>query len=404
MGNGFSVGGGSEGAALAEVIARGDSVRVVLLVAGRDYGHQQAGQWPSDLLDAREIPESHQWNYHGLNHATHTELSIYDRARVMGGCSAHNGCVELYGHRRDYDAWAELGNPGWDWLSIEPAIKRAIGMLRVRTPDTAELTPFQSAFLEGAQSAGIPRVADLNDPDDVEGVAPSPTNIVKGTRWNSAFAYLDPVRDQSNLTVLGHATVRRLLIHSGRVSGVHAIVDGTGQDIHAERIILAAGAYGSPTILLHSGIGDPMELESAGVAWHHLLPGVGKHLTDHPSIDLKLKPSRILIEQMNDFAASGWLPDEQVLLKARSTGCVEAFDLHLFAVSRRDPETGEWSLVLPVSCMDPHSRGALRLSASGHAEDDVGREHGVLSDSAGLERAGRGGGVGSAAAREDSPG
>ena len=208
---------------------------------------------------------------------------------------------------------------------------------------------------------------------------------MEGTRWNSAFAYLDPVRDQSNLTVLGHATVRRLLIHSGRVSGVHASVDGTGQDIHAERVILAAGAYGSPTILLHSGIGDPMELESAGVACHHPLPGVGKHLTDHPIIDLKLKPSQILIEQMNDFAASGWLPDEQVLLKARSSGCAEAFDLHLFAVSHRDPGTGEWSLVLPISCMDPHSRGALRLSASGHA-DDVEIDHGFLSDSSGHDR------------------
>lgn len=256
------VGGGSAGAALAGLIARDQSVRVLLLEAGPDYGHQRAGQWPSDLLDAREIPQSHQWGYRGRNHATHTELSTYDRARVIGGCSAHNGCVGLYGHRRDYDAWAELGNPGWDWLSIEPAIKRAIGMLRVRIPDTAELTPFQSAFLEGAQSAGVPRVADLNDPDDAQGVAPSPTNIVEGTRWNSAFAYLDPVRDQSNLTVLGHATVEHLLIHSGRVSGVHASVDGAGQEFHAERVILAAGAYGSPTILLHSGIGDPMELES----------------------------------------------------------------------------------------------------------------------------------------------
>ena len=129
-----------------------------------------------------------------------------------------------------------------------------------------------------------------------------------------------------------------------------------------------------------------MELESAGVACHHPLPGVGKHLTDHPIIDLKLKPSQILIEQMNDFAASSWLPDEQVLLKARSTGCAEAFDLHLFAVSRRDPGTGEWSLVLPISCMDPHSRGALRLSASGHA-DDVVIDHGFLSDSSGHDRA-----------------
>ena len=84
-------------------------------------------------------------------------------------------------------------------------------MLRVRIPDTAELTPFQAAFLEGAQSASVPRVADLNDPDEAQGVAPSPTNIVEGTRWNSAFAYLDPVRDQSNLTVLGHATVEHLL-------------------------------------------------------------------------------------------------------------------------------------------------------------------------------------------------
>ena len=230
-------GGGTSGAALAGIIARDTDLNVVLLEAGPDYGPLAAGNWPKDLLDARTFGGSHDWGYSGLAHPTHTEPTMFERARVLGGCSAHNGCVALLGHRRDYDGWAELGNQGWDWLSVAPAFTRAKQALRVRIPDDAELTPFQAGFVAGAVASGIPRVADLNDPDDTSGVSPSPANIVEGTRWNTALAYLDPVRRRPNLTIVGNTLVDRVEVQAGRAVAVEAIIDGSRRRIAARRMM-----------------------------------------------------------------------------------------------------------------------------------------------------------------------
>ena len=120
--------------------------------------------------------------------------------------------------------------------------------------------------MDAAATAGIPRVADLNNLDENLGMAPSPANIVNGVRWNTAFAYLDPVRERSNLTIVGDSPCERLEISSGRVNAV--VVAGREGPVRLEvgRVIVAAGTYGSPAILLRSGIGDPSELRSAGIS------------------------------------------------------------------------------------------------------------------------------------------
>src|SRR5262245_8920313 len=101
------VGGGTAGAALAGILARDTGRTVLLLEAGPDYGPLADGRWPTDLLDARRLPQSHDWGHAGLARPTHTQPTAFTRARVVGGCSAHNGCIALLGHRRDYDHWAE---------------------------------------------------------------------------------------------------------------------------------------------------------------------------------------------------------------------------------------------------------------------------------------------------------
>ncbi len=179
-------GGGTSGAALAGIIARDTDANVVLLEAGPDYGPLSDGQWPADLLDARRIPQSHGWGYSGSAHIAHPHATPFERAKVIGGCSSHNGCVALLGHRRDYDHWAELGNPGWDWNSVEPAFQRALHALQVTIPPDNAITPFHRAFIEGAIAAGIPHSPDMNDPDENTGVGPSPVNVVDGNRWNTS--------------------------------------------------------------------------------------------------------------------------------------------------------------------------------------------------------------------------
>jgi choline dehydrogenase len=386
MANVLVVGGGTSGAALAGLLARDPTQRVLLLEAGPDYGALDEGRWPSELLDARRIPLTHEWGYSGRNHPSQREPHAYNRARVIGGCSSHNGCVALLGHRRDYDGWAELGNEGWAWDDVAPAFERAKRSLRVRIPDRAELTPFQAGYIEAAVAAGIPLVSDLNDPDDVEGVASSPANIHDGTRWNTALAYLDPVRGLGNLTVVGNALVERVIIENGRATAVEAIVDGRRERYVAEQIVLAAGAYGSPAILLRSGIGPADELARHGIPVVHDLPGVGLALTDHPVLHVELRPGAELERQMAAFAESNWTPDEQALLKARSSRCTEAFDLHLYAVGGADLQSGEQIYVIEVSCIIPRSSGRLRLaSADPEALPEI--DHGYLTDPEGHDLA-----------------
>ena len=206
----------------------------------------------------------------------------YARARVIGGCSSHNGCAAIWGSRVDYDGWAALGNPGWSTDELRPLFEAGSERLRVRIPEPAEITPFQRASLDAAVDAGIPRVADLNNLDENLGMAPSPANIANGVRWNTAFAYLDAVRERSNLTIVGNATCDRLEIKSGRVSAI--VVAGRDGPVRVEagRVVVAAGTYGSPAILARSGIGDPRELRAAGITATHDLPGVGRNLHDHP--------------------------------------------------------------------------------------------------------------------------
>ena len=373
------VGGGTAGATVAGILARDTDLRVLLLEAGPDYGPLSAGRWPADLLEARCLPGSHGWGYSGLAHPSHDTPTSFDRARVIGGCSAHNGCVALLGHRRDYDHWAELGNTGWDWESVAPAFERAKRGLRVRLVDDAEVTPYQRAFVEGAVASGIPRVLDLNDPDDVSAVAPSPVNIHDGRRWNAALGYLDPVRERPNLTVVGRALVDRVEVRAGRAVAVQAIVAGERRRFPARRVVLAAGAYGSPAVLQRSGIGAVEELGALGIAPVHDLPGVGRRLADHPTVVLEYRGAPELDQTMEEFGGAHWLPDEQTLVKTQSRRCREAFDLHLYAVSNHDRDTGVWRYVVDVSSMAPVSFGSVALtSADPEAAPTI--DHGYLSD------------------------
>ena len=373
------IGGGTAGAAVAGLLAEYSERPVLLLEAGPDYGPFAAGRWPAELTDAGAIPTSHDWGYDsGRQYAP--RVITYERARVIGGCSSHNGCAAIWGSSVDYDGWAALGNPGWSTDELRPLFRASSERLRVRIPEPEEITPFQRIAIDAAADAGIPRVADLNNLDENLGMAPSPANIVNGVRWNTAFAYLDPVRERSNLTIVGDSACERLEIGSGRVTAV--IVAGRDGPVRLEvgRAIVAAGTYGSPAILLRSGIGDPSELRSAGITPMHDLPGVGHNLYDHPRVSLSYAGTRELEEMMATFARDHWMPEEQTIAKARSSRCTRAFDLHIYPVGGPDRTTRTgWRWTLEVACMTPRSRGALRLTSANSATPPV-LDHRYLSD------------------------
>ncbi len=373
------IGGGTAGAAIAGLLAENSTQSVLLLEAGPDYGPFAAGRWPAELTDAGAIPTTHDWGYHsGEQYAP--RLIGYERARVIGGCSSHNGCAAIWGSSVDYDGWAALGNPGWSTDELRPLFRAGSDRLQVRIPEPGEITPFQRATLHAATEAGIPRVADLNNLDENLGMAPSPANIVNGVRWNTAFAYLDPVRERSNLTVVGDSPCNRLEIRSGRVNAVIVAAREGPVRLEAGRVIVAAGTYGSPAILLRSGIGDPSELRSAGVAPTLDLPGVGRNLHDHPRVSLSYEGTRELERMTTAFARDDWMPEEQTIAKAQSSRCTRAFDLHIYPVGGPNSTTPTgWRWTIEVACMTPRSRGALRITSVDSAIPPI-IDHRYLSD------------------------
>jgi choline dehydrogenase len=378
------VGGGTSGAALAGLLAEADQVDVLLIEAGPDYGPRLDGAWPADLLDARRLPVSHGWGYAGLAHRSHPKSTPFDRARVVGGCSAHNGCVALAGIRSDYERWGERVAPAWGWDAVQPAFRRARERLRVSIPDIETVQPFQRAFIEAARSGGLSFSPDLDDPDEAEGVGVSPVNIVGGVRWSSAFAYLDPVRSSDRLRVRADALVSKVVVGHGRALGVEIITAGGTESIPAGAVVVAAGAYGSPPILLRSGIGDPADLAGAGVVPVHELPGVGRGLADHPLCYLEYAPSDALARRMAAAAAVGWVPEEQALAKAMLPDSPEPVAVHLFPWSPGGADGGP-IYQMTVALTIPRSSGQVRLRDADPLSPPL-IDHGYLSDPDGRDR------------------
>jgi choline dehydrogenase len=366
-------GGGTAGSLVAARLV-GAGQRVLLLEAGPDYGHLDEGRWPADLLDSSTIPASHDWGYTSGPELPGRSLP-YERARVIGGCSAHNGCTVSWGHRADYDAW---NLPGWSGAELLPLFKEASRRMRTRSFADEELTPMHRGFIEAGAALGLPRVDDMATLDGVPGVGAEPSNSPGGVRWNAALAYLDPVRGDPALSVRGDTTVDRVLVERGRAVGVCAIgADGAAFEARAGLVVLTAGAYGTPLVLLRSGIGPADDLRALGIDVVADNAGVGAGLHDHPGFELFHAATAELERRNAAFAVGGMpLPDEQGFAKAASSHCSGApFDLHLFpalAMHERRPS-------IYIACVAPRSRGRISLSSRDpSATPQI--DHGLLAD------------------------
>jgi choline dehydrogenase-like flavoprotein len=151
------VGGGSAGCVLAARLSEDPDRSVCLIEAGPDYGPYAEGRWPNDLLNAYEIAVvSHDWGIEGG--------WPFWRARVLGGCSAHNACLVVWGPPADYDEWGQAGNPGWSHAALDPYRRRCEQALRTRPSRIEDLDPFNRAGLEGAVELGLPLLEDFDDP------------------------------------------------------------------------------------------------------------------------------------------------------------------------------------------------------------------------------------------------
>ena len=373
------VGGGTAGAVVAARLAAAGAT-VTVLEAGPDYGALAEGRWPADLLDAAALPTSHDWGFAGA--AADGRRLLFDRARVIGGCSAHNGSTMSLGWRADWDALPA----GWGATALAPSFAAAQQALRVRVPGDDEVQPFQRAFLDGCAAVGVARTDDLLDVDGGVGVSVNPVNIVDGVRWNSAVAYLDPVRHLANLRVVGDAEVLQVVLEgAGRARGVQAVVAGEVRTFAADLVVLAAGAYGTPVLLQRSGIGPAGLLADAGIEPRVHLAGVGAGLQDHPVLCLELAASAELIDGLQAFrAATGFLPEEQCVAKVDGGSADAPYDLHVFPWVEPDPVHG-WRCVFPVGLVRPQSVGEVRATGAG-PDAPVRVDHAYLREGADVER------------------
>ncbi|NMX64619.1 GMC family oxidoreductase N-terminal domain-containing protein [Pseudomonas sp. WS 5079] len=239
----------------------------------------------------------------------------YPRGKVLGGCSSINGMIYMRGQANDYDGWAAEGNPGWAWDDVLPLFKQSENHFAGASPlhgDSGEWRveqqrlhwPILDAFREAAKQNGIASIDDFNQGDN-EGCGYFQVNQKGGVRWNAAKAFLKPIRQRANLTVLTGVEVDRVLLENGRASAVAGRQQGQAVTWQARKeIILCAGAVGSPGILQRSGIGPSSILKPLGIEVRHELPGVGGNLQDHLQLRLiyKLENARTL----NQIAGSVW--------------------------------------------------------------------------------------------------
>jgi choline dehydrogenase len=369
------VGAGSSGAVVAARLAEAGA-DVVLLEAGPDYGPFGSKQWPPDLLNAHAIALSHDWGY-GSGDVEGRAPWTFERAKVMGGCSSHNGAIAAVGHASDYDAW---GLSLWKTELLRPLFAVALEKMRVRAYAENEAGPFHALCLDAARSLGWSIASDLCDLDANESFGLETVNIVNGTRWNTGFGYIDAVRHLTNLSITDMTEVERIVEHG---SGAIVVAWRYGQPvtIDCSRVVLSAGVYGTPAILQRSGIGDPARLEPLGIKVRQALRGVGGNLHDHPMIHASRAIGPDLLRQLEAQEANGGLPEEQTLGKACSSLAIDGiFDVHLFPVcASTQTALTNGNAMVEVACMNPKSRGRVDIASTDwRAKPRI--DHGYLTD------------------------
>ncbi len=287
------VGAGSAGCVLANRLTASGEHCVLLIEAGGSDRNILI-QMPT-ALSYPMASKTYNWGYNSdPEPAVNGRQITCPRGKGLGGTSSINGMVYVRGHACDIDEWEEHGATGWSFADCLPYYKRAetwaggeddyrggSGPLGVGGGNNMAGNPLYQAFIDSGVEAGYPRTDDYNGYCQ-EGFGPMHMTVSGGIRSSTSRAYLRPVLDRPNLTVMKDVLVDRLLFEGRRAVGVAAQRGGKDLTLKAAReVILSAGAIASPMILQRSGIGPADVLDSAGVTPTHLSPGVGQNMQDH---------------------------------------------------------------------------------------------------------------------------
>jgi choline dehydrogenase-like flavoprotein len=306
------VGGGSGGSVLAGRLSEDPAIRVALLEAG-PADRSVLIHCPAGLALMAKY-ELNGWGYNtvpqpGLN----GRRGYQPRGKVLGGSSSINAMVYARGVAWDYDQWAARGNTGWSWADVLPYFKRSEHNARgadalhgqggpLHVMDLRSPNAFLPAYIEAGKQAGYRYNPDFNGPQQ-EGVGAYQVTHKNGERWSAAKGYLTPHLGRANLTVITQALTSRVLTEvvggQPRATGIEYRGDGgrgNAQTLLLKpggEVLLSAGSFGSPQLLMHSGIGPAEHLKQHGIAVVHELPGVGENLHDHPDVVIVVNAPKV---------------------------------------------------------------------------------------------------------------
>ena len=335
---------------------------MLLLEAGTAYG---VDGYPDDLRDPAHVPANpeHEWGFIARGGAASPQIDAA-RCKALGGCSAHNATVAMRARPSDITDWQRRGLDDWTIEQVfatykementrdgDDAYHGRTGPFPIRTRKYDELTPSLRGFVDAAAAEGFPVVEDFNGPNP-SGVGGYPVNVVDGVRQNTGIVYLtEQVRNRPNLKISGDVLVDRVLFDRHRTIGV---VTASGAELPAGEVILAGGSYGSPAILLRSGVGPAADLAELGISVVADLP-VGQHLQDQPFYYNAYALKTDALDMRPAVGAFLWRQSSE----ARD----DELDMHIAVTHLMPPgysPTGG-AIALSVAVVKPDSRGTLTL-------------------------------------------
>lgn len=391
------IGGGSAGCVLAGRLTEDPNLSLCLLEAGGG-----GNSWMVNTPVGAVVIMPTKMNNWALETVPQAGLNgrkgYQPRGKCLGGSSATNAMAYIRGNRKDYDDWAAQGNTGWSYHDVLPYFKKSENNERIHNEfhgqggplNVSELrtdNPLQQTYLAAAREVGYPLNDDFNGAEQ-EGLGVYQVTQKNGERCSAAKGYLFPHMDnRPNLHVETNALAQRIIFENGRAVGVEFKQKGIKKTIRAKReVIVSAGAFQSPQLLMVSGIGDRTELEAQGIAVVHHLPGVGKNLHDHPdfvfsyqstnsqdSFGLSVGGSFRMLGQIQKYrkTRTGMISSNFAecggFLKSKPDLEIPNLQLH-FVVALVDNHARTMHMGHGVSChvclLNPRSRGTVKLSGS----------------------------------------
>ncbi len=303
-------GAGSAGCAVAARLSETGRYRVLLFEAGGEDRYP----WihvPMGYGRLFSNPRFN-WMYQSEPEPELNGRTLYQpRGKVLGGTSSINGMVYMRGNPADYDEWRQRGCTGWDWDSVLPYFKKAEDQERgpddfhgtggpLRVSDQPARYELAEHWIAAAIEAGLPANNDFNTGEQ-EGAGPFQSTTKGRRRWSTAAAYLRPARNRQNLTVATNALATRVLIESGRATGIEYLKSGERQTARVQgEVIVCGGVYNSPQLLQLSGLGPGALLQSCGIPVVRDMPAVGADLQDHFYVRLAFRCTKPIT--LNDVA------------------------------------------------------------------------------------------------------